>query len=169
MSELEGSSGKEFKGRKRIDSISGYRFKPKDEELILDYLMRKVHGLTLPMDDIHYVDLYSCDPDNLTANFPKVGDDEWYFFTPRDRKYHNGSRPSRSTPTGYWKATGVAVDIFNTRDLDIVNPIGKKRTLVYYVGAPNDKNAKTSWTMQEYTLIGERRTRLGPNDMRAES
>jgi hypothetical protein len=32
--------------------------------------------------------------------------DEWYFFTPRDRKYPNGARPNRAAASGYWRQQG---------------------------------------------------------------
>lgn len=73
------------------------------------------------------------------------GEKEWYFFSPRDRKYPNGSRPNRAAGTGYWKATGAD------------KPIGKpkaqgiKKALVFYAGkAP--KGIKTNWIMHEYRL-----------------
>lgn len=73
------------------------------------------------------------------------GEKEWYFFSPRDRKYPNGSRPNRTAGSGYWKATGA--------DKPIGHPkaVGIKKALVFYEGkAP--KGEKTNWIMHEYRL-----------------
>lgn len=72
------------------------------------------------------------------------GEKEWYFFSPRDRKYPNGSRPNRAAGTGYWKATGADKPIGRP-------PLGIKKALVFYAGkAP--KGVKTNWIMHEYRL-----------------
>lgn len=73
------------------------------------------------------------------------GEKEWYFFSPRDRKYPNGSRPNRAAGTGYWKATGADKPIGRPK------PLGIKKALVFYAGkAP--KGVKTNWIMHEYRL-----------------
>lgn len=73
------------------------------------------------------------------------GEKEWYFFSPRDRKYPNGSRPNRAAGTGYWKATGADKPIGKPKALGI------KKALVFYAGkAP--KGIKTNWIMHEYRL-----------------
>lgn len=75
------------------------------------------------------------------------GEKEWYFFSPRDRKYPNGSRPNRVAGSGYWKATGT--DKVITTD---GRKVGIKKALVFYIGkAP--KGTKTNWIMHEYRLI----------------
>jgi hypothetical protein len=66
---------------------------------------------------------------------------------PRDRKYRNGDRPNRVTPSGYWKATGADRTVY----VEVKRPIGLKKTLVFYVGkAP--KGLRSSWIMNEYRL-----------------
>jgi len=76
------------------------------------------------------------------------GRKEWYFFTPRDRKYPNGSRPNRAAGSGYWKATGADKPIVPKGSGRVA---GIKKALVFYSGkAP--RGVKTDWIMHEYRL-----------------
>ena len=79
----------------------------------------------------------------------KSGDRQWFYFTPRNRKYPNAARSSRGTATGYWKATGKdRIIVYNSRS------VGLKKTLVFYRGrAPNGE--RTDWVMHEYTMDEE--------------
>ncbi|KAF9662649.1 hypothetical protein SADUNF_Sadunf18G0076200 [Salix dunnii] len=122
----------------------GYRFKPKDQELILHYLLNKIQNRPLPSNGIHEVTLYRYNPETLTGDYEPYGEKEWYFLTPRDRKYPNGDRPNRAAGDGYWKATGGDTDVTYASQV-----IGSKKTLVFYRGkAPG--GVKTNWIMHEY-------------------
>ncbi|KAG6526648.1 NAC domain-containing protein 67-like [Zingiber officinale] len=131
----------------------GFRFHPTDEELVVHYLCRKTASQRLPVPIIAEVDLYKFDPWELPEK-ALFGQREWYFFTPRDRKYPNGSRPNRTAGCGYWKATGA--------DKPVATPgIGKtlaiKKALVFYHGkAP--RGVKTDWIMHEYRLADTNRS-----------
>ena len=97
--------------------------------------------------------------------FKDCGEDRWYFFTRRVRKYKRGSRPNRTTPEkGFWKATGPQRMIYAGKK-DSKRLVGRVRTLVFYnapketedqegTGKTDKKTAqsegKTSWTMYEY-------------------
>ncbi|ONK71802.1 uncharacterized protein A4U43_C04F12550 [Asparagus officinalis] len=125
----------------------GFRFHPTDEELVNYYLKRKIHGLKIELDIIPEVDLYKCEPWELSdKSFLPSRDPEWYFFGPRDRKYPNGFRTNRATRAGYWKSTGK-----DRRVCSQNRAIGMKKTLVYYRGrAP--QGIRTDWVMHEYRL-----------------
>ncbi|KAK8643843.1 hypothetical protein V6N13_013120 [Hibiscus sabdariffa] len=125
----------------------GFRFYPTDEELLVQYLCRKVAGHHFPLQIIGEIDLYKFDPWVLPSK-ALFGEKEWYFFSPRDRKYPNGSRPNRVAGSGYWKATGTDKVIMTDG-----RKVGIKKALVFYVGkAP--KGSKTNWIMHEYRVLG---------------
>ncbi|XP_052191155.1 NAC domain-containing protein 2 [Diospyros lotus] len=122
----------------------GFRFHPTDEELVVHYLCRKCASQPISVPIIAEVDLYKYDPWDL-PDLALYGEKEWYFFSPRDRKYPNGSRPNRAAGSGYWKATGADKPIGNPK------PMGIKKALVFYAGkAP--RGEKTNWIMHEYRL-----------------
>ncbi|KAK9750097.1 hypothetical protein RND81_02G173000 [Saponaria officinalis] len=126
--------------------MPGFRFHPTEEELIEFYLRRKVEGKRFNVELITFLDLYRYDPWELPA-LAAIGEKEWFFYVPRDRKYRNGDRPNRVTTSGYWKATGADRMIRGEN----LRPIGLKKTLVFYSGkAP--KGIRTSWIMNEYRL-----------------
>ncbi|KAK4339828.1 hypothetical protein RND71_041290 [Anisodus tanguticus] len=134
--------------------MPGFRFHPTEEELVEFYLRRKVEGKRFNVELITFLDFYRYDPWELPA-LAAIGEKEWYFYVPRDRKYRNGDRPNRVTTSGYWKATGAdrMIRSENSRS------IGLKKTLVFYSGkAP--KGIRSSWIMNEYRLPHHETERL---------
>ena len=122
----------------------GFRFHPTDDELVNHYLCRKCASQPISVPIIAEIDLYKFDPWQL-PDMALYGEKEWYFFSPRDRKYPNGCRPNRAAGTGYWKATGADKPIGKPKTLGI------KKALVFYAGkAP--RGVKTNWIMHEYRL-----------------
>ncbi|XP_060673379.1 NAC domain-containing protein 2-like [Ziziphus jujuba] len=136
----------------------GFRFHPTDEELVSHYLCRKCASQPIAVPIIAEVDLYKYDPWELPG-MALYGEKEWYFFSPRDRKYPNGSRPNRAAGAGYWKATGADKPIGHPK------PVGIKKALVFYAGkAP--RGEKTNWIMHEYRLADVDRSARKKNSLR---
>ncbi|KAK4851839.1 hypothetical protein QYF36_018827 [Acer negundo] len=121
----------------------GFRFHPRDDELVCDYLINKItHSDTFLFIE---VDLNKCEPWDIPES-ACVGGKEWYFYSLRDRKYATGLRTNRATASGYWKATGKDRAVHRKGKL-----VGMRKTLVFYQGrAP--KGTKTDWVMHEFRL-----------------
>ncbi|KAL6011711.1 hypothetical protein ACLOJK_002175 [Asimina triloba] len=122
----------------------GFRFHPTDEELVDQYLKRKVYSCPLPASIIPEIEVCKFDPWDL----PGDSEQERYFFTTRQVKYPNGSRSNRATSSGYWKATGIDKQIVASRGSQVV---GMKKVLVFYRGKPPN-GTRTDWIMHEYRL-----------------
>ncbi|CAN1749833.1 NAC domain-containing protein 76, partial [Linum perenne] len=127
----------------------GFRFHPTDEELLYYYLRKKVSYEAIDLDVIREVDLNKLEPWDLKEKC-RIGtgpQNEWYFFSHKDKKYPTGTRTNRATAAGFWKATGrdKAIHLTNSQR------IGMRKTLVFYTGrAPHGH--KTDWIMHEYRL-----------------
>ncbi|URD83093.1 No apical meristem (NAM) protein [Musa troglodytarum] len=104
----------------------GFRFHPTDEELVDYYLRKKVASRRIDLDIIKDVDLYKIEPWDLQEKC-KIGTEEqndWYFFSHKDKKYPTGTRTNRATTAGFWKATGRDKPIYSKNNL-----IGMRKTL----------------------------------------
>ncbi|CAN6704644.1 unnamed protein product [Malus baccata var. baccata] len=126
----------------------GFRFHPTEEELLQYYLKKKVSNQRIDLDVIRDVDLNKLEPWDIQEKC-KIGttpQNDWYFFSHKDKKYPTGTRTNRATAAGFWKATG--------RDKVICSNcrrIGMRKTLVFYKGrAPHGQ--KSDWIMHEYRL-----------------
>ncbi|KAK2652345.1 hypothetical protein Ddye_012201 [Dipteronia dyeriana] len=138
----------------------GFRFQPTDEELVFQYLKCKIFSCPLPATVIpHMINICRYDPSDLPGNMEQ----ERYFFCNNEAKYRNGNRINRTTPSGYWKASGVDRQIVssstsrNNNNNNNNEMVGMKKTLVFYRGKPPNES-RTDWIMHEYRLVNARTT-----------
>ncbi|GMI76452.1 NAC SECONDARY WALL THICKENING PROMOTING FACTOR1, Arabidopsis NAC domain containing protein 43 [Hibiscus trionum] len=126
----------------------GFRFHPTEEELLHYYLRKKVAYEKIDLDVIREVDLNKLEPWDIQEKC-KIGStpqNDWYFFSHKDKKYPTGTRTNRATAAGFWKATGRDKIIYSS-----FRRIGLRKTLVFYKGrAPHGQ--KSDWIMHEYRL-----------------
>ncbi|KAL5551511.1 hypothetical protein UlMin_001687 [Ulmus minor] len=126
----------------------GFRFHPTEEELLHYYLRKKVAFERIDLDVIREVDLNKLEPWDIQERC-KIGStpqNDWYFFSHKDKKYPTGTRTNRATAAGFWKATGRDKIIYSG-----FRRIGLRKTLVFYKGrAPHGQ--KSDWIMHEYRL-----------------
>ncbi|KAL8267428.1 hypothetical protein R6Q59_004772 [Mikania micrantha] len=128
--------------------LPGFRFHPTEEELIEFYLKKMVLGNNTCFEVIGFLNIYLYDP-WILPELSKIGEREWYFYVPINKKHGNGGRPNRTTKNGFWKATGSDRKIFSLSDRN--KHLGLKKTLVFYKGRAPGGN-KTDWVMSEYRL-----------------
>uniref|UniRef100_A0A7N0TCP7 NAC domain-containing protein n=1 Tax=Kalanchoe fedtschenkoi TaxID=63787 RepID=A0A7N0TCP7_KALFE len=140
---MSGSSG-------QLSVPPGFRFHPTDEELLNYYLRKKVSGEEIDLDVIREIDVNKLEPWDLKDKC-RIGSgqqNEWYFFSHKDKKYPTGTRTNRATTAGFWKATGRDKAIHHNGSS---RRLGLRKTLVFYTGrAPHGQ--KTDWIMHEYRL-----------------
>ncbi|CAO2173562.1 unnamed protein product [Urochloa humidicola] len=138
----------------------GFRFRPTDVELVVQYLRRKAFGVPLPAAVIPAVpDLYSLDPWDIPAD---ASEGEKYFFAVRpvagagggcgSRKSGGGARAT--TASGRWKPAGKEKPVVLPRPCGGGSLlVGVKRTMTF---VPRGKKASAAlaagWVMHEYRL-----------------
>ncbi|XP_040383912.1 NAC domain-containing protein JA2L-like [Oryza brachyantha] len=124
----------------------GFKFQPTDQQLVVDYLQRRVVGESCIIPTVVGLDMEGFDPWHIPG-MPLYGDKKWYFFIKTD---HVDRTCVRMAPSGSWKTTGTNKTIFVTGAQGV--PTAVKRAFVFYLGQPSLETNKTSWIMHEYCL-----------------
>ncbi|KAM6579453.1 hypothetical protein CsatA_003227 [Cannabis sativa] len=130
-----------------MTSVPGVIFSPNDQELLQFYLTNKnLNPHLLPLN--HIQQLHSINdfhPDELTALYPPINQNEWYFYCPNNNNNNNNKkRSTRKAKCGTWHGNATKKKIFDEQN----NEIGVKRTLDF-----KDLNKTlTYWKMTEYQL-----------------
>ncbi|KAM6552735.1 hypothetical protein CsatB_013497 [Cannabis sativa] len=130
-----------------MTSVPGVIFSPNDQELLQFYLNNKnFNPHLLPLN--HIQQLHSINdfhPDELTALYPPINQNEWYFYYPNNNNNNNNNkRSNRKAKGGTWHGNATKKKIFDEQN----NEIGVKRTLDF-----KDLNKTlTYWKMTEYQL-----------------
>ncbi|XP_076881406.1 NAC domain-containing protein 12-like [Bidens hawaiensis] len=126
----------------------GFWFHPTEEELLDYYLRKKLAYEKIDLGVIQEVDLNKLEPWDIQdkCNIGSTPQNDWYFFSHKDKKYPTGTSTNRATTAGFWKATGRDKVIHSS-----LQRIGMRKTLVFYKGrAPHGQ--KSDWIMHEYRL-----------------
>ncbi|XP_023644273.1 protein BEARSKIN1 [Capsella rubella] len=129
----------------------GYKYEPNDKNLIETLLGREHYfgenNNSLLKFFIHQANIYESNPEQLSVEYEKGNDTEWFFISERNKKKKGkgGINQKRGGNGGYWHAKVATKDVYDGQG----NIIGYKSPLTYYVGKqPN--GVKTDWLMHEY-------------------
>ncbi|KAL2515148.1 NAC domain containing protein 83 [Forsythia ovata] len=123
----------------------GFRFEPTDEEIVFQYLARKIFSYPLPASVIPEINICKFDPWEL----PGDSDQDRYLFSNKETSNRNGDPTSMVTSGGYWKETGSDKQIMCSKWMPIV---GIKKTFVFFKGKNSRANSRTDWLMHEYHI-----------------
>ncbi|KAG2635413.1 hypothetical protein PVAP13_2NG353100 [Panicum virgatum] len=131
----------------------GFRFKPKEDELVDYYLLPRLQGRpAVPNGCVVEANVYACHPETLINEHRGAGrQEEWYFVSPRARMYGNGVRPARKSRDGRgrWKASTATKEVAQVVVRNGVKFC--KSVLNYFEGNPK-KETRTKWIMLEITV-----------------
>ncbi|MQL83867.1 hypothetical protein Taro_016357 [Colocasia esculenta] len=108
---------------------------------------RNLHVESAMVPEINHKFIY--DVYFMHAEMSGEDPEQWFFFYPRQVREAQGGRPTQTTHSGYWKATGSLTPVFHNQRI-----IGIRKTMVFYHGrAPTGR--KTSLKMNEYRAAQE--------------
>ncbi|KAM7480187.1 hypothetical protein LguiA_028400 [Lonicera macranthoides] len=126
----------------------GFRFQPTDEEIVFQYLTRKIFSFPLPASIIPEINISQYNPWDLPGEWEE---DRYFFNYKKEGNYKNESRSNRASGCGYWKATGLDKKIITSprkKQDEII--MGMRKTFVFYKGK---NGCRTNWMMHEYRLL----------------
>ncbi|KAM1278824.1 hypothetical protein ACFX2J_030795 [Malus domestica] len=135
----------------------GYRFMPRDDELLLGYLRPKLDGQDYPKGIVHDCDLYGLEePSDIWRRLNRASHDgqectddkDIYVFTTLNSNAPNGSRVCRTVGTtgGTWKGEDAGKEIYAS---GIKHAIGLKKRYTY---RNKGSSQNDHWIMHEFHL-----------------
>ncbi|KAM5582075.1 NAC domain-containing protein 41 [Rosa sericea] len=136
----------------------GYRFDPTDEELVVHYLRRKVHGLPLPASIIpdYNNNYYFDDPSHLPMPPGETMQKRYFFYnseyndeSKNNNNRSNYKRAAAAAGCGFWRSIGKEKQIVATTHSDHQSScsqaqlavLGVRKTLVF-CGSHRKKKTK---------------------------
>ncbi|KAL8478494.1 hypothetical protein ACS0TY_030399 [Phlomoides rotata] len=126
----------------------GFRFQPTDDEIVFQYLSRKIFSHPLPAQIIPEIDVFTFPPWQLPGDHES--DQEKYFFSKK-------GDACNETASGFWKAVGSVKRIICSERMPIV---GMRKSLVFYKLGGNKNSCgavRTDWVMHQFCIA------LAPN------
>ncbi|KAL1566472.1 NAC domain-containing protein 83-like [Salvia divinorum] len=120
----------------------GFRFQPTDQEIVFQYLARKIFSSPLPASVIPELDVFAFHPSNL----PGDSERDRYFFARREVDLQSCGGKGFG---GFWKVTGPDRRIVCSKRTPIV---GIRRTLVFYQGK-HPRAVRTDWFVHVYCIV----------------
>ncbi|KAH7548545.1 hypothetical protein JRO89_XS14G0160200 [Xanthoceras sorbifolium] len=139
----------------QVDFPPGFRFRPTDEELVKDYLLRMVRGLELPWNGIQFCELYG---DKSPWEIFHQGieeeeeeEDHKYFYAFTRLQKASLKRVSRVAGCGTWHGDNLSAKIYGDKK-NKKGLIGLKKNFSFRL---KKGSKKSHWIMHEFSLAGE--------------
>ncbi len=126
----------------------GFRFRPFDEELIIQYLLKKVRGEELPWEGIHEFDIYGDKaPWEIFDDIVYGQEEEKHYLFTRLKKINK--RVTRTAGCGTWHENSCN-QIYDDQGQHV---IGLNKQFCFKV-KQESRMKKSKWIMHEFSLAG---------------